>query len=118
MPGCLVVDDDDDNRAPVGTLEVRWTIDGLTDPLDCADFGVDRLEVRIYDRGTLVDELEPYCEDFSVSLDMLDGIYDADATLVDSFDNAVSVTEPLDAIDIIEGTTLSIDVDFPIDSFL
>ena len=117
LSGCLVVDDDDDPD-PVGTLTVRWTIDGLTDPLDCADLGVDRLELRLYDGGALVDEFEPYCEDFEVSVDLFDGIYDGDATLVDSFDRSATLTEPLDAIDIIAGTELVIDVDFPIDSFL
>ena len=38
--------------------------------------------------------------------------------VVDSFDDAVTTTEELEAIDIIEGTTLTIDVDFPISSFL
>ncbi len=116
VPGCLVVDDDDPD--PIGTLEVRWTIDGFTDPVDCLDFGVDRLELRIYDGRDLIDEVEPFCEDFGVSLDMFDGIYDGEATLVDSFDRAATLTEPLDNIDIIAGTTLTIDIDFPIDSFL
>jgi hypothetical protein len=118
MPGCLIVDDDDDDSAPVGTLEVFWTIDGATDPFDCADFGVDRMELQIYDGGRLVDEFEPFCEDFGISIDLFDGIYDGTATLVDSFDNAATVPEPLEAIDIIAGTTLTIDIDFPIDSFL
>lgn len=117
MPGCLVVDDNDDDAAPVGTLEVLWTIDGATDPLDCLDFGVDRLELQIYDGGRLVDEFEPICEDFGVSIDLFDGIYDGTATLIDSFDNPATSTEPLEAIDIISGTTLTIDIDFPIDSF-
>jgi hypothetical protein len=116
MPGCLVVDDDDDDD-PIGTLEVRWTIDGSTNPIDCLDFGADRLELRIYDGRDLIDEVEPFCEDFGVALDMFDGIYDGEATLVDSADFAVTVTEPLDNIDIIAGTTLTIDIDFPIDSF-
>src|SRR4051812_43854396 len=104
MPGCFFVDDDDDDDgSPIGTLEVRWTIDGRTDPLDCADFAVDRLELRIYDGRDLVDEVEPYCEDFGVSIDMLDGVYDGEATLVDSADRAATLTEPLDAIDIIAG---------------
>jgi hypothetical protein len=118
MPGCLFVADDDDPGAPVGTLEVRWTIDGATDPLDCSDFAVDRLELVIYDGADVVDEVEPFCEDFGVTLDMIDGVYDADATLIDSFDNSATVTKPLNAIDIIAGTTLTIDVDFPVDSFL
>lgn len=116
VPGCLVVDDDDDPD-PIGTLEVLWTIDGRTDPVDCLDFGVDRLELRIYDRGDLIDEIEPFCEDFGVALDMFDGVYDGEATLVDSFDRVVAVPEPLDNIDIIAGTTLTIDIDFPLDSF-
>jgi hypothetical protein len=118
LPGCIFVDDDDDDGAPIGTLELRWTIDGATDPLDCVDFGADRLELRIYDGADLIDEFEPFCEDFGIAVDMIDGIYDGDATLVDSFDRAVTLTEPLDAIDIIAGTTLTIDVDFPIGSFL
>ena len=117
MPGCIFVGDDDDDSDPVGTLEVRWTIDGLTDPLDCADFGVDRMELQIYDGGRLVDEFEPYCEDFGISVDLFDGIYDGTATLIDSFDNPATSTEQLEAIDIIAGTTLTIDVDFPIGSF-
>ena len=118
MPGCFVVaDDDNDAPAPIGTLEVLWTIDGATDPIDCADFAADRMELLIYDGGRLVDEFEPFCEDFGISVDMFDGVYDGAATLVDSFDDAVTTTEELEAIDIIEGTTLTIDVDFPLNSF-
>lgn len=119
--GCLFVDDDDDDDiAPaLGTLTVDWTIDGLTNPDDCAAFGVDRMELVIYERGDyVVDEVEPLCEAFSVTIDMLDGIYYADATLVDSFDRAATVTLPVDDIDIIAGTELVIPIDFPIDSFL
>jgi hypothetical protein len=116
-PGCIFVDDDDDD-APIGTLEVLWTIDGETSSLDCADFGVDRMELQIFDGDALVDEFEPLCEDFGISIDLVDGVYDGTATLVDSFDRAATLSEPLDAIDIRAGTTLTIDVDFPINSFL
>jgi hypothetical protein len=118
LSGCIFVDDDDDGGDPVGTLTVRWSIDGLRDPLDCVDFGVDRMEIRLYERGSLIDEIEPFCEDFTTTIELFDGIYDGDATLVDSRDFAVTLTEPLDNIDIIAGTDLLIDVDFPIDSFL
>jgi hypothetical protein len=118
LSGCLFVDDDDDDGGdPIGTLTVRWSIDGLRDPLDCLDFGVDRLELRLYEGGSLIDEVEPLCEDFSTTIEMFDGIYDGDATLVDGFDEAVTLTEPLDNIDIIAGTDLLIDIDFPISSF-
>jgi hypothetical protein len=118
MPGCFFVSDDDDDGPPIGTLEVLWTIDGRTDSLDCVDLGADRLELLIYDGRDLVDEVTPFCEDFGVSIDMFDGIYDGEARLIDSFDRPATLAEPLDAIDIISGTTLTIDIDFPIESFL
>jgi hypothetical protein len=121
LSGCLVADDDDDDYdpAPVGSLTVTWSIDGIQDPDDCIDLGVDRLELRIYTLGgDLVDEVEPYCEDFAVTVDMVDGFYDAEATLVDSFDTAATLTEPIDDVDIQAGTDLQVDIDFPIDSFL
>lgn len=121
LSGCFFVadDDTDDGPAPVGSLTVTWSIDGIQDPDDCVDLGVDRMELRIYTlRGDLVDEVEPYCEDFSVTVDMVEGRYDAEATLVDSFDAAATLTEPIDAIDIIADSDLQVDVDFPIESFL
>lgn len=115
LPACLIVDDDD--PAPIGTLTVEWTIDGRRDPLDCLDFGVDRFELVI--SGPAEDiEVEPLCEDFVTSVDLYDGRYVADATLVDSFDRAATLTEAIDAIDIVAGTELVVSVDFPIGSFL
>jgi hypothetical protein len=120
--GCLFVDDEDDDDDPVpaiGTLTIDWTIDGQTSPADCAAFGVDRMELVLYEGGDeVVQEVEPLCESFSVSVDMLDGLYYGDATLVDSFDRAATLTLPIDDIDIIGGTELVIPIDFPLDSFL
>lgn len=118
LPGCFFVTDDDDDGPPVGTLEVLWTIEGGTDPRDCFDLGADSLELLIFEGGDLVDEVTPVCEDFGVSIDMIDGVYDGEARLIDSFGTPATLVEPLDAIDIIAGTTLTIDIDFPIGSFL
>lgn len=122
LSGCLFVAEDDDDGLepwPVGTLTVNWSIDGLTDPIDCEDFGVDRMEVVIFDlAGDEVAELEPFCEAFGVSVDLPEGSYFADVTLVDTFDRAATLTETLDALDIIGGTDLTVGVDFPVDSFL
>lgn len=122
LSGCLFVAEDDDDRLqplPLGTLTVNWSIDGLRDPFDCEDFGVDRLELVIFDlAGDEVDELEPFCESFGISVDLPEGSYFADVTLVDSFDRAATLTETLDALDIIAGTDLTVGVDFPVDSFL
>jgi hypothetical protein len=119
LSGCFVVADDTTGPLPVGTLTVDWTIDGQRSSFDCADFGVDRLELVIYDEsGARVDEVDPLCESFAVSVDLVEGSYFADVTLVDSADRSATLTKTLDAIDIIEGTELDISVDFSVDSFL
>jgi hypothetical protein len=118
LPGCFIVTDDDEPRR-VGTLTVEWTIDGIQDPNDCAVFGVDRLELLLYTRfEELIDEINPLCESFILSVDLVEGRYHADATLVDSFDRAATLTEPLDNLDIIEDTDLEVLIDFPLESFL
>lgn len=66
----------------------------------------------------MVERLEPLCEYFTISIDMLEGYYFGDATFVDSFDRAATLPEPLDDIEIIPGTELVISLDFPFDSFL
>ncbi len=116
LSGCLIVDDDDPD---VGTLTVEWTIDGLRDPADCVGFDVDRLELSLYVGGDqLIDEVEPPCEAFGVTIDLVEGRYSADATLIDRFGGTASTTETLQAVDIVAGTDLVINVDFPIDSIL
>lgn len=117
LPACII--HDSDRYPPIGTLTVEWTIDGRRDPIDCADFGVDRLELVVSNaRGNLVEEVEPWCESFFVTVDLFEGRYFADATLVDSFDRSATLTVPIDAIDIIAGTDLVVQVDFPLGSFL
>ena len=103
-----------------GTLSLDWTIDGHTDELDCVDFQADRLELVIYDArdGSIVDKSEPYCETFGTTVELPNGHYYADATLVDQFDASATITEPIDDIVIIGGTDLNIGIDFPLDSFL
>lgn len=120
LSGCFVVaDDDGPSPLPVGRLTVNWTIDGQRSPFDCADFGVDRLELVIYDDfGATVDEIEPLCESFAVSVDLVDGFYFADVTLVDSADRSATLTKTLEDLDIIAGTDLDVAVDFSVDSFL
>lgn len=116
LPACVVVTDDDRG---IGTLTVEWSIDGVRDASDCAAFSVDRFELLLFARsGRVVDELEPLCESFGVSIDLGEGLYFADATLVDSFDDPATLTQPIDDIDIIEATELAVTIDFPLGSFL
>ena len=53
------------------------------------------------------------CDGFAISIELPEGDYSADATLVDDFNHAVSVTLPLDGLRVIEDTELTINVDFP-----
>jgi len=105
-----------DSSAP---LTVRWTIDGTIDSGACAFYRADLFELVVLDPGgAVVTELTAPCEDFEVSLDLLEGSYDADATLIDAFDRPVTITEQLNDLRLIPGTELVVDVDFPVQSIL
>lgn len=118
-PGCIIVDDDDSARDVVGVLTVEWTIAGFQDPRDCVELGIDRFELVLFDPAAgVVEEFEPFCEDFSVSIDLFEGYYYARVTLVDSFDDAATFSETLEDLYIEAGTELIVPVDFPPGSFL
>jgi len=114
-PGCIIVDDDEDDT---GALTVTWTIQGIDEPSDCAFFGFDRLELAVFDFfDDHVVTTYGYCEDFVVSLDLPEGFYSADATLLDSSNRAATTTQVIDDIDVYEGEELIIPIDFPSRSF-
>jgi hypothetical protein len=98
----------------VGTLTIDVTLDGTKDPIACADYGATDIELVVYDsRGTEVAEDYAPCEDFAISVDLHDGVYSADVTLVDAANKAVTTTLPIDDVDVRAGKELVIDVDFP-----
>jgi hypothetical protein len=102
-----------------GTLTVTWLMAGTTDPSLCAGYGVSSLELAVYDTaGNPVTTVDAPCESFSLTVELPDGRYTADATLVDSASRSRSVTKPLSSIDIVAGTDLTIDLDFPSSSML
>jgi hypothetical protein len=102
-----------------GRLTVLWTIQGSTSPAACAAVGADALALDVYDvTGAPVDTFHGNCEDFAISVDLPEGDYSADATLVDVADRSVSTTLTLNAIRIVAGTELTIDTDFPGSSIL
>ncbi len=102
-----------------GTLTLEWSIAGYTDPIDCYDNRADYLELVVYDRfDRYVAEVEAPCDAFNVSIDLPDGLYNADATLIDTFDRAATVTFPLDQLDVRSGTELVVPLDFRYRDFL
>ena len=105
--------------ATTGTLTVTWLMAGTTDSSLCAGYGADSLELAVYDSaGNEVTTVEAPCESFATTVELPEGRYTANATLVDSALRARSVTKPLSAIDIVAGTDLTIDLDFPTSSML
>jgi hypothetical protein len=122
LPGCVVDTTADDVIVVperTGILTVATTIDGDTNPNACAYWGVDYLELIIYDSfGREFVDAEAPCEDFAVSVELPRGDYSADATLIEASGAPVSVTLPLDALRVTPDTELTVEVDFPSSSML
>ena len=119
--GCYGDDDDVVVVVPpeqIGALTVQWSIGGATLPGDCVAFGADFFELLVYDQfGAFFLEANAPCEAFALSLELPEGLFEADATLVNRADVAVSVTELLDEIVITSDSELVISVDYPLGSF-
>jgi hypothetical protein len=117
---------DDDDELPIvvvpdqfGTLTTEWLTLGTTDPATCAIVGADRFELLLYDEfGGFFSEAEAPCESFVLTVELPEGRFSADATLVDALDRTVSTTSTLDGLDIVRDTDLVVTVDFPPGSIL
>jgi hypothetical protein len=111
--------DEDSDPIEAGLLTVEWSLLSGFDPGACATFGADAMELVIFDElGSVVTEIEAPCEDFVATIELFDGIYDADATLVDAADFAVTTSEQLNDLDILPGSELVVELDFPAASFV
>lgn len=116
---CSSDDDEVVIIVPDGTLTVQWSIAGGVFPIDCVAIGAESFELLLFDRfGEFVLEAGAPCEVFALSLVLPEDIYNADATLVDHFDFAVTLTEPLDGLEVTSGTELVVSIDYPPGSFL
>jgi hypothetical protein len=105
--------------APTGTVTVRWLVAGATDPLACRAYGAPLLEVVVYDEGgSPMVHANGNCSDFTMTLDLPEGTYSADVTLIDASGRSRSTTKQLAAIEVVAGTDLAIDLDFPSSSML
>jgi hypothetical protein len=119
--GCSSDDDDEVIIVPaaIGTLTTEWSIDGSFVASNCRIYGAFDYELVVYDLDNfIVTEQQTPCEQFVLSVDLPVGIYSADATLVDSEDFSVSLTQVLDDLEIIDGTELVVSIDFPATSML
>jgi hypothetical protein len=112
--GCFVVADASTPPVRTGTLTAYWTLDGASDPDVCWYYGVDRVDVAVYDMDDrAVVWAQPYCEDFGVSFDgLLDAGYTLEVTLLAPSGGAVSDTVVV-YTDVWWGEETIVDVDFP-----
>jgi hypothetical protein len=119
LSGCFITTDTGPGPEPgpparTGTLTVAWTVAGSRSPVSCSQFGAYDLELTIEDRFSRpVTEVDAPCTDFTVTVDLPEGVYEAEAVFVDSRSNEVSTKLPLRNVRITQGSDLTIDVDFP-----
>ena len=119
--GCSITAEPPVISVPVasGTLTVHWTVAGGSDPSVCGAYGATDLELVVYDAsGAQVATTTAACEGFALTLSLPEGTYSADATLIDPNGASRSTTKPLQAIVVVRGTDLAIDLDFPQSSIL
>jgi hypothetical protein len=105
--------------ASMGSLTVRWLVAGTTSASVCEGYRASTLHLAVFDaNGRRAATTDAPCESFAVSLSLPEGTYTADAMLVDVNGRAVSTTKTLRAIEVVSGTDLAIDLDFPAASML
>ena len=111
LSGCVIEHVHDD-----GLLTVQWSLDDTFDQDACLDYGARTIELVIYDRyDDVVEHFEARCGDFAASIELEDGAYGLDATLLDRSGRAVTTTLELE-VDVFEGEETFVDIDFPLDS--
>ena len=117
--GITACGDNDAEFVDAGLLTVDWSISSSIDPVLCNAYGARDMELVIYDVfGGFVVEVEEPCEFFTVTVDLVEGTYDAEATLVDGFDRSVTETRVLTDLVIVGDTELVVDVNYPPGSIL
>jgi hypothetical protein len=124
LSGCFITTDTGPGPEPVTTTEtgsatIAWTVAGSRRPVSCSQFGAYDLELTVYDRlRRPILQADAPCSDFTITVDLPEGIYEAEAVFVDSRSREVSTRLPLDDVRIKPKSNLVIEVDFPSSSRL
>lgn len=107
------------NSAPfTGTISVFSSIEGSTQSYECGSIGATDLELAVYEGNSPYTTATAPCFDFQIFVELPEGDYNADATLIDRYSRAVSTTLRLDDLRVLSGTELRVDIDFPWSSIL
>ncbi|MFO0762017.1 MAG: hypothetical protein U0359_36590 [Byssovorax sp.] len=122
LTGCTVTTEPGPGPGPgpsdLGTLTVFTSIEGSTHPSECDYAGATDIELAVYEGADHVATVTAPCYDFSISVDVEEGTYSADVTLIDQYSQPVSTTLALDDLRVVPGTELQVDVDFPSTSLI
>lgn len=100
-----------------GDLTLTWTLAGRADGDVCAFYAASELQVDLYEAaGPLITSEFPPCEDFQVTFDLPEGVYDASVTLLDPSGRRISTTLDINDLSVLHATEITSDIDFPRDS--
>ena len=120
LPGCFVESSEPETIVVSGDgmLTVTWTVDGTSDPAECAFQGADAIDLVVQtSSGSVVAEVTDDCEAAATSVALPPGTYYADAVLLDSAGRAITTPADLGRFTIYGDDELIIDADFPADAF-
>lgn len=122
LSGCFVTTEPGPGPSPTiqtGTVTVTWTVAGSRSPAACSQFGAYDLELIVRDRFRRpITTVNAPCSDFTITVQLPTGNYEAEASLVDTQSHPVTTSLPLRDIRILAGSDLTIDIDFPSSSRL
>jgi hypothetical protein len=120
-PACVLEIEDGDDAVygyGSGILTAEWTVDGWTDSEACYDFGARDFEFIVYGRRSFDTVVTARCDEFVLSIDVPEGRFSIDATLIDRYGDPVTTTLALDDVDVYDGEEVVIPIDFPPDALL
>jgi hypothetical protein len=102
-----------------GEAVMDWTIDGTKDPARCRSTGADTFHIALYNSGGhFAGEYVQDCTTFATSIGgLVPDTYTGQADLLDANGAARTTTVDLAAFDVIEGTSVTVGLDFPSNSF-
>lgn len=116
--GCAV---DTVQPAPVfltGRTTINWTINGTVDPAQCTQGGATTFDVDFTDAvGRFAGEFQADCVVFATTVDLPPTSYTGRARLLDAAGNARTTEVALQPFSIVDGTNVSVSVEFPANSF-
>ncbi|MDP9150250.1 MAG: hypothetical protein M3O36_09965 [Myxococcota bacterium] len=105
---------------PVGSVVMDWTVNGGKDPGECQLSGATEFDVKLYHSGGgFAGEYIQACSSFATTIDgLLPDTYTGLANLRAASGAQRTTTVPLVPFDVVGNAVVTVNVDFPSNSFL